>query len=328
MTTTAHLIPQHDAIQQVQVSPNWSENLLFTVNDGKTGVSVWAHWSRIPAEPELWEAVLAIYLPSGELLVHRSFGSSHHQDAASSGPLTFRCVQPLQRWEVAFDGMVRRTTSDELAAGPLADGPWEPARFEAEFEGVSPTWSAGGMDSQEWADGHLEQPGRIRGSVTLGERRFPIDAAGFRDHSYGPRDYSRIIGDTWLTGVFPSGRSVLALLVWTDSPEVPALTVGFVDDNHGRHAVTGLVLPRLADRGGSPHSFVAEVTTETTTARITVEQTHCATYTFDSPVGMTLGARHGSGDIVATEGPARLTWDGEVADGWIEKTLRPSEFGR
>ncbi|HEX4246240.1 MAG TPA: hypothetical protein VH008_00120, partial [Pseudonocardia sp.] len=205
---------------------------------------------------------------------------------------------------------------------PLADGPWEPVRFAADFEGMAPTWSARGLDDQEWADGHLEQPGRITGNAVLGGRELTFDTHGFRDHSYGPRDYAKILGDAWLSGVFPSGRSLLAIVVWTRGERVPPYVVGFVDDAEGRHPVTELRLPRLAGVDGSPARFTAEVVTRAGTAVIEVTMTHRTNYTMDNPVGMTLGTRSGADDLIAAEGPARLRWDGEETDGWIERFLR------
>jgi len=150
---TELLDPARDVIQRIRAQPNWSENLLFVMyaSPGADGLAAWAHWSRVPARPQLWEGILALYLPGGELLLHRSFGpgppadlgpasSAGHGDpgdggAAGTGPLSFRCVVPLRRWSLRFDGMMRRTGTAEVSAGPLADGPWEPVRFAADFEG-------------------------------------------------------------------------------------------------------------------------------------------------------------------------------------------------
>jgi hypothetical protein len=337
--TEEHLDPARDAIQRIREQPNWTENLLFVMYaaPGADGLAAWAHWSRVPARPRLWEGILALYLPGGELLLHRSFGPAGPGDdepghggaagipdggTAGTGSLSFRSVVPLRRWSVRLDGMMRRTSTAEVSAGPLADGPWEPVRFAADFEGIAPTWSARGLDDQEWADGHLEQPGRITGSAVLGGRELTFETHGFRDHSYGPRDYAKILGDAWLSGVFPSGRSLLAIVVWTRVDGVPPYVVGFVDDASGRHPVTELRLPRLAGVDGSPAEFTAEVVTPAGTAVIEVAMTHRTNFTMDNPVGMTLGTRSGADDLIAAEGPARLRWDSEETDGWIERFLR------
>jgi hypothetical protein len=326
MTTTEHLLPAHDTIQRIGTVPNWTENLLFVMYDSGAGLAGWAHWSRVPARPDLWEAVLALYLPGGELLLHRSFGAGPDSSAASSGPLSFRCVEPLRRWSVRLDGMMRRASTAEVTAAPLADGPWQPVRFEADFEGLAPAWSARGLGEQEWADGHLEQPGRITGSAELDGRRVTFATAGFRDHSYGPRDYAKILGDVWVSGVFPSGRTLLAIVVWTRGTEVPPYVVGFVDDENGRQQVTDLHAPRLAGVDGAPTEFTAELVTAAGTARIEVAMKHRTNYTLDNPVGMTLGTRTGADDLIAVEGPARLRWDGEETDGWIERFWRRNEL--
>jgi hypothetical protein len=333
VSRTQQLRPEIDRIQPVRDAPNWTENLLFTMHDSAAGLAAWAHWSRVPARPTIWEGILALYLPDGELLLHRSFGSGSgpgagagpRPDAASSGPLTYRCIAPMRQWAVHFDGMARRTSTAEVTAGPLADGPWEPVRFEAHFEGISAAWSARGLDDQEWADQHLEQPGRITGTTLIRGRRISFDTAGFRDHSYGPRDYSAILGDAWLSGVFPSGRTVLAVVVWGHAEGAPPYVVGLVDDS-GRHPVTDLRLPRLGGLDGAPAEFTAQVVTPAATSRIEVALTHLTTYTMDEPVGMTLGVRPVPDALIAAEGPARLRWDGEETDGWIERILRRNQL--
>jgi hypothetical protein len=325
MSTALEVAPARDLMQPIGRTPNWSENLLFVMY-GRTGSAApagWAHWSRVPARPQLWEGILALYLPDGGLLLHRSFGAGPEpQHAASSGPLSFRCVQPMRHWSIHLDGMMRRTDTAQVTTGTLPDGPWEPVRFDAEFTGIAPTWSAHGLDRQEWADEHLEQPGRIVGSVRIGDTEYALDTHGFRDHSYGPRDYAKILGDGWLSGVFPSGRTVLAIVVWTLTDGVPPYVVGFVDDQHGRHPVTDFRLPMLAGADGSPAEFTAEVRTEQGSSTIEVAMTHRTNYTLDNPVGMTLGTRGDPSDLIAVEGPARLRWDGEETDGWIERFIR------
>jgi hypothetical protein len=236
------------------------------------------------------------------------------------------CVEPNRAWHVRFDGMARRTSTAETAAGPLPDGAVERLVVDLEFEGLHPTWSAhGAMTDQGWATAHLEQAGRITGTVACRQARHRIEGFGFRDHSYGPRDYSGLLGDTWCTGVFPDGRAVLVLHVW--QLDGPAFAKGFVWDGDSLHPAGDSRVPRLAGRNAEPHRFELEVTTALGSERIAVEQTHCMTWTMQEPSALAAGAPPAGTDLIlCTEGPARLTWDGQTADGWIEKTLRPSRF--
>lgn len=323
--TSLAVDPSHDELQTDAGVPGWSENLVVQAHDATAGLSVWAHWSRIPGASHIWEGVLAVYLPGGELLVSRTFGPGTEEQTASSGPLSFACLEPSKKWRMRFDGMARRATSGALAAATLEDGPSERVLIELDFDAVHPIWSAhGNMEGQSWGTAHLEQGGRLTGQAIIGGEVAAINTGGFRDHSYGPRNYSGMAGNTWCTAVFPSGRALLGLNVWQTAG--PAMAVGFVWDGEEMLNATSVALPRLADADGQPSTCEFEITTTKSTERITVVQHHRMTWTLDEPVGMTAGANGETDGIRVVESPATVTWGEEAADGWIEKTLRPSQF--
>lgn len=319
--------PGLDRLQAVGGLRNWSENLVLQVNDPRAGVSVWAHWSRIPPKPgswdgpAIWEAVLTGYLPGGVLLTSRSFGPSPMADVASSGPAGFRCVEPLRRWELRFTGMARRVRTADAVAGPVTDGPVEPLEVTLGFEGSHPVWDAGhGVSGSTWASAHLEQGGRITGRMRCLDGVLDIDGHGFRDHSYGPRDYSGMAGNTWVSGVFPSGRAIVALAVWPEPSGAPA-SLGFVWDGSSMHDAVRVDLPPLAAADGSPAESEISIATAAGVETLTVAATHQMNYSLDAPVGMILGTA-GREFITVAECPAVLRWDGEETAGWYEKSYR------
>lgn len=309
-----------DAIQEINQLPGWSENVVLQVWDPRAGMSIWAHWGRIPGHPTIWEGIVTCYLPDGEILTGRSFGSSGIPDAASSGLATVHCVEPAHRWRMEFAGMLRRTTSREVASGPLGDGDVEYLELELDFVGLHPVWSAGEhMSDADWASCHLEQGGRFTGTVRHRDGETAIDAVGFRDHSHGPRDFSMLLADTWVTAVFPSGTVMSALSVWPMSAD--QVQMGFIWDGRSMHEVTGVQVPRLADPDGAPHDAEVILTTASATELCTVSMTHCMTYSFAEPAGMVLGAT-ADGKVIVTEGPAQVRWGREHAAGWVEKNHR------
>ena len=314
-----------DAIQPIPANPGpWCENAVFAAYDSKVGVSVWAHWGRIPGAAHIWEGYLGVFLPAGGLLVSRAFGPAPRDDEASTGALSFRCLEPGQRWHVEFDGMARPASQAELIGGPLVDGPVERLVIDLEFEAVHEIYG-GGANQQEWATAHFDQGGRVAGTVAHGGETYAISSGGFRDHSYGPRDYSTVVGDTWCTAVFPSGRALLGVEVW--QAEGPPYRQGFTFDGTTLRPATDMRLPRLSAADGAPHNFTMTLTTEAGTTEFSVEQQASMALTFGRPVGLVAGARTDDPELpVITEGPARITWDGEVTDGWIEKSMRVTEF--
>jgi hypothetical protein len=314
-----------DAIQPVPADDarpaGWSENAVFQVHDSGAGLSVWAHVGRIPDAPHVWEGVIGVFVGGGRLLFSRAFGPSADPGVASSGALAFHCVDPGERWRVTFDGVARTTSEVQLAAGPLPDGAIAPLEVDLAFTAVHPIYG-GAADHQTWATAHFDQGGRVRGFVRHGGVTHPIDASGFRDHSYGPRDYARLLGDTWCAAVFPSGRALLALEVW--QADGPSFSQGFVFDGETLHPATAVEVPRLRTAAGEPRRFTLAITTEAGIATAEVEQSASMGLTFGRPVGLVGGVDVEDPELpVITEGPARITWDGETADGWIEKSIRP-----
>lgn len=299
--------------------------MVLQVHDSAACVSVWAHWARIAGAPHIWEGVVAVFLPQGRLLVSRTFGEAAAADETGSS-LRLRCVEPGRRWALRFDGMARPTSTAEVQAGHLADGPVEHVVLDLEFDALTPLWSLHGqMDGQTWGHAHLEQAGRITGTVEHSAGTAAIASFGFRDHSYGPRDYAGLLGDTWCAAVFGDGRALLALHVW--QVDGPGLATGFLWDGQGMHPLTDSKLPRLAGRDASPHRFTLEFTTALGRERVEVEQLHATAWGMNEPVGFPAGTPSEHGALMATEGPARITWGDAVADGWIEKALRTSHFG-
>lgn len=80
---------------------------------------------------------------------------------------------------------------------------------------------------------HFEVSGRVTGSLRLGEREFAVDALGYRDRSWGRRDWSQIRGTRWWPCVFGpdltthvihlvrAGRVLKVGYVWRDGRTIP-----------------------------------------------------------------------------------------------------------
>ncbi|MBY4573358.1 hypothetical protein ACN94_07145 [Gordonia paraffinivorans] len=97
------------------------------------------------------------------------------------GPLRIRHGAPHQSAHVAFDH--------------------EGVSLDYHFEATTPAFTyhdnAGGCP--DWlADNRLEQSGRVRGTITIGERVVPFDTTGHRDHSWGRRDWTAIHQYRWV----------------------------------------------------------------------------------------------------------------------------------
>lgn len=97
------------------------------------------------------------------------------------GPLSVRHGAPHQVVDVAF------THGD--------------ASLEYHFEAMTPAFSY--HDNREGcppflADNRLEQSGRVRGTLRLGDRVVPFETTGHRDHSWGMRDWTAFHHYKWI----------------------------------------------------------------------------------------------------------------------------------
>lgn len=315
-----------DRIQQIpEGMPGWSENINFCCPTGQDEVGVYAHMSRLHDDPTVWESVLSVYLPGGELLVDRSFGRSRAANESSSGQLTFTVEEPLHRWSMRFDGMARRITRADAASGTVADGSVELLRIDLSWESASPVWSlAHAMGDQPWGKLHLEQAVRVTGTITTREQTHNVDHTAFRDHTAGQRDYSPLDGEAWLTFALPDGRHVALLQMW-HSGDVSALRTGFYYDGQTFHHIDQIDIPPLTSATGDPADFTFSFDGPHGRIEGRAQLDHSMVFTLDEPIGMPLGCDLAHG-LVVVEGPARYEVEGQRAHGWIERCRRTTHL--
>jgi hypothetical protein len=316
---------------RLQVPPdppeNWSENLVCIFAGPDSRLAVYTHFCRISWQrPALWEALLAVYLPGGELLVSRSFAASTDEQVANAGALTYACVEPLRRWRLEFDGVVRRTRTEELAAGLLPDGPVEPLRISLDVTGIRPPWNVGHAADQPWGDFHLEHESRIEGSVVVRGEEIAVATFGLRDHSRGPRDHSRIPSEGWSFGFFPSGRHYVALHVGND--DGPDLVTGSYFDGARTHEITRVEMPLLESPLGDPREYEVHFggdSFDDLTVHGRLEG--AAAFTLGHPIGQPIGFDSGDrGATLLVEGPATPVLAGEKGHGWLERVARATNL--
>jgi hypothetical protein len=200
------------------VPPEYSENLIMMGYDVASELSFYWHFSRTHEDADRWEVLVCIYRPGGEVLVDYDFGTDGNNiDRAGAPHLSFTVEAPLQRWHARYEGTATRTTSRAAAFALVAADPAVPLAADLVFDGVFPVFSAGAaMDGQDWGDGHLEQGGRVTGTITVDGDAIPVDCLAFRDHTWGRRSYGTLDRHTWTYGFFPSGRVFLVLEAWHD----------------------------------------------------------------------------------------------------------------
>lgn len=340
--------PSGDLLQPIPTGvPGWSETMFFHAwspgEDGAEGVGVFIHCGRWPDDPTLWWAQVIALLPDGELLVDRSWGRAPDEHGPATGNLRIRCVEPLRRWRLEFDGAGEITDVERMALGPSGAGPARAFTFGLDLEAAAPVWdmhAALGIDGLQWAAHHHTQGFRATGELTSGSGAarvvWPVRGSAIRDHSSGPRDVGRLGGLHFCVFVFPeSGRVINGLVNWDLDGRVDHRTDAFFDggvDDGGTVAIgssirfTGLAdhvthEPRnisvTLDRSdGSPH-------------RMAATRLHGYTLTFLAPNENINGLdlRTEPDGLIITQSTVRVVApDGEVGFGVVERDYRPSQL--
>jgi hypothetical protein len=188
--------------------PMWSENLLFSGTDTGTGMFFYHHLGLVAGAPDVWRGDFAVCLPDGRQYLSVTFGNAEAANVISDGTLHMECLEPLKSWRIVFDGACFATDANTNKHNFLAvDQIPVKFKFDIRWEGCVPMHEAknnGALASG--FDVRYEQAGRYWGWMQIGEERIPLNGVGYRDHSVGPRDYSKFTGHVWHWGVFDSGN--------------------------------------------------------------------------------------------------------------------------
>lgn len=323
--------PGHEVADPLVDSPHppragRSENLVFFGFDHNSGWAYWAHAGRLAPDPSVWEVVLVLLTPNGELLNHRSVGRSVLEPA--SAELRFECLVPGERWRIRLDGVAQRIAAADTRRRPVSLAhlpgstavidPYEYVQADLEFAGVYPMCDTRVSAGQGWGDLHLHQLGRTVGRVRCAEAVQDLHLSSMRDHTRGARDYSGLGGEWWATCTFPSGRAFDLFQAWTTSGE--PWTKGFLWDAAKVAVSTSMQRAPARTADGDPKSFDIVVTDCPGTGPITCEALDVFNYTLIRPTGLAPGHHAVDSDtLIMIEGSARYVWNGEVGYGWIER---------
>ena len=198
--------------------PLWSESYWFPIYDPVTKIGVVTRigilanqglanlWMFISRNGKIVHDVtdLACPLPPGDI------------DNLRLKDVTYRCLDPLRRWALTYEG-----------EGYGVDLLWE--SFCPVYQ-----YPASPDTSVDQAARHIEQSGRVRGTVTIAGQTYTLDCLGHRDHSWGgERDWAKFNTWTYISCEFDETRSFNAVKISFD-PETH-LKVGFFWD--GEHVM-------------------------------------------------------------------------------------------
>jgi hypothetical protein len=240
-----------------------------------------------------------------------------------SGPLSFECEAPFDRWTTRFSGRALETTTQAQIAGePPGDA--VDLEFEVTATMAVPPWVQGtlfpeaaemlanSVEGKLMGGPRYEQLFRAEGAVRVAGAEHPFAGSGLRIRRQGVRDITEFWGHCWQSALFPSGRG-FGFIAYPDRPDgSPSYNEGYLYLGHGDLIPAKVVdapwLHRL-EPNGQDVSFTLE--SELGTTRVEGET---VVSTFE------LGLPEYPQFPVLTQGGVRYTWDGEVTHGMLERS--------
>jgi hypothetical protein len=146
-----------------------------------------------------------------------------------AGPLSFTCLEPFRRWNIAYRGevydgtvqqQIEQTFSIYADTGPH-NHPRVALEYEVEIEMAAPAWvqdyrhdQLAGMSEAQRRDAGLmgygyriEQLFRGGGTLKLGGETRAFKALGSRIHRQSVRPMAAFRGHCWQSALFPDGRA-------------------------------------------------------------------------------------------------------------------------
>ena len=343
--------PSDELPHAPEEKPNWTECYYFFSHDRESGYSISVHYAREPSDPDVWRVLLGVYLPGDGLLVGRCFGRDGTADGPGAGAMQARCLEPMRRWSLRFDGMLevsdRVSSSSQLHASAIL----EVVNFDLVFEGAAPMWDLGASDlstgfvfdkegSEKRKTHHWEQIGRTTGTINIAGQTHLFNGVGNRDHSFGPRDYAPLESSMWVNALFPSGK---AMMLMGTRVAGRFINGGYIFRNDGSplevvrlvEAPTGEgnTTPACsmdADSIADPTSrhFRVVAASKTGEEIMTGELTHCMSSTNFTPSHELLGTGLSMTQraFQFNECAVRYAWDGEEGAGHFERITEISKL--
>jgi hypothetical protein len=186
-------LPQADRFSDDPTdNPYWNESVWFSISKpqerlhGLIQYYFRPNMGMLNGGPVLWD-------PSGYLQWNCLYYNWAHLQALPPGAkkfdmtaynsLSVKVLEPLTRYAIRYDK--------------------EGLRIDCLWEAIGPVHElkTGQVSQEKAAKFHIEQPGRMKGTVHLNDREIAIDCFSMRDTSFGPRSYESLSTGGYFWGI-------------------------------------------------------------------------------------------------------------------------------
>ncbi len=196
MTALPSELPQADRFGPCDDNPYWNESVWFSVSiperrmHGMIQYYFRPNMGLLNGGPCLWD-------PSGQFQWNCLYYNWAHLQALPPGQekfamrarnsLAVRVIEPLTRYKIDYDKDGFALDLEWTAVGPCHE------------------LKTGDAGQRATAKFHIEQPGRMTGTIRRHGEEFAVDCWSMRDTSYGARDYESLARGGYFWGIGAGG---------------------------------------------------------------------------------------------------------------------------
>jgi hypothetical protein len=267
--------------------------------------------------------------------VHAPLGADGKPRILGAGPLSFELIEPFKHWRMRLDGPATESTAANQIAGARPDEqPSVPVEMDIDIRSAVPPWENGALLGEakrvldEQDEGALmggprfEQLARATGTVRVADTEYQIDGGALRVRRQGIRRLGTFRGHAWQSALFPSGRGFGYIVYPARDDGLATYNEGYLFDGDGDLIpawVADAPWLRRLQPAGEDVSVVLETARGTTRVRGTSLLSNFSV----------MGGIGANPDFpVLQQGIVRYTWDGETANGMMERSTRGGQITR
>lgn len=201
---------------------NFNESVYANAWDASSRMGGWMRLGNRVNEGYA-ELSVCLYLPDGRVACQFQRPKIGDNGAFEAGGLSYSVSEPFEALEMNYEGELLVLEDPEALRDPakmFETAPRAEGAVHYEIRGVSPMHGGEPTTPEQeqlmyygpqFSRGHFNQHIGVRGSIRVGDEEFPLDAYGWRDHSWGPRYWQVIWAYRLLLANFGPDRGFMLL---------------------------------------------------------------------------------------------------------------------
>jgi hypothetical protein len=190
--------PRDDLAHEIGPGPTWREEYVFAFTDEASWLGGLVR-ADVRAADRSASAAVHLFLPGGTAAVVVARGDRGAGGGVTAGGILCEPEQPLERWRLRCKDTALIFSEPSAAQGVERSGGVKPVDLDVDVEATMPPVGEAARElhvdpatrlARATSHGRLEQALRVRGSVRVGDRDWPVDARGVRRKFWGPASAS------------------------------------------------------------------------------------------------------------------------------------------